>query len=110
MTKRMLLGATALQTFAACGLAFIATPAFAQVAAPPTTTGEESAQQATEAAAAQPTSEVAAQTGQEPTSEQAIVVTGSRIKRPNLESTIPITSVSGESLIQGGDTNVGDTL
>src|SRR4030095_2357484 len=33
-------------------------------------------------------------------------VTGSRIKRPNLESTVPITSVSGDSFIQAGNTNV----
>ena len=43
-------------------------------------------------------------------SSSAIVVTGSRIRRPNLESTIPITSVSGEQFFQQGNTNVGDTL
>ncbi|OYW45561.1 MAG: hypothetical protein B7Z08_10035 [Sphingomonadales bacterium 32-68-7] len=42
--------------------------------------------------------------------ETAILVTGSRILRPNLESTIPITSVGGDSIIQSGDTNVGDAL
>jgi outer membrane receptor protein involved in Fe transport len=40
----------------------------------------------------------------------AIVVTGSRIRRPNLESTVPITSVSGEEFFQTGDVSVGDTL
>jgi len=40
----------------------------------------------------------------------SIVVTGSRIRRPNLESTVPITSISGESIIQGSDTNVGEAL
>jgi len=40
----------------------------------------------------------------------SIVVTGSRIRRPNLESTVPITSITGESIIQGGDTNVGEAL
>ena len=40
----------------------------------------------------------------------SIVVTGSRIRRPNLESTVPITSISGESIIQSGDTNVGESL
>ena len=40
----------------------------------------------------------------------AIVVTGSRIRRPNLDSTIPITSIGGDSIIQQGDTNVGDAL
>jgi outer membrane receptor protein involved in Fe transport len=48
--------------------------------------------------------------GESATDGQAITVTGSRIRRPNLESTVPITSVSGESIIQGGDTNVGESL
>jgi outer membrane receptor protein involved in Fe transport len=42
--------------------------------------------------------------------DQAIVVTGSRIRRPNLESTVPITSISGESLLDQGNNNIGDTL
>lgn len=40
----------------------------------------------------------------------AIIVTGSRIRRPNLESTVPITSVSGEEFFQTGKTSVGDVL
>jgi outer membrane receptor protein involved in Fe transport len=40
----------------------------------------------------------------------AVIVTGSRIRRPNLDSTVPITSISGESILQGSDTNVGETL
>lgn len=39
-----------------------------------------------------------------------IVVTGSRIARPNLESTVPITSIAGESFFEQGRNNVGDTL
>jgi len=39
-----------------------------------------------------------------------IVVTGSRIRRPNLESTVPITSVAGEEFFQTGNISVGDTL
>lgn len=41
---------------------------------------------------------------------EAIVVTGSRIRRPNLESTVPITSTGGEELFQTGTTSVGDLL
>lgn len=41
---------------------------------------------------------------------EAIVVTGSRIRRPNLESTVPITSISGEQFFQQGDSNIGETL
>lgn len=43
-------------------------------------------------------------------SGDAIVVTGSRIKRPNLESNIPVTSIVGEDLFNQGQTNLGDTL
>lgn len=39
-----------------------------------------------------------------------IVVTGSRIRRPNLDSPVPVTSISGEELFQQGQTNLGDTL
>ncbi len=39
-----------------------------------------------------------------------IVITGSRIRRPNLSSTVPITSVSGETFVEQGRTNIGDTL
>jgi outer membrane receptor protein involved in Fe transport len=41
---------------------------------------------------------------------ETILVTGTRIRRPNLESTVPITSISGEDLFHQGDTNVGETL
>ncbi len=39
-----------------------------------------------------------------------IVVTGSRIRRPNLESNVPITSVSVEELTNRGEVNIGDAL
>lgn len=41
---------------------------------------------------------------------EAIVVTGSRIRRPELDSAVPLTSVSGEQFIQQGNTNLGDAL
>jgi outer membrane receptor protein involved in Fe transport len=41
---------------------------------------------------------------------EAIIVTGSRISKPGLASTVPIASISGESLIEQGNTNIGDTL
>jgi outer membrane receptor protein involved in Fe transport len=41
---------------------------------------------------------------------QAIVVTGSRIARPNLESPVPVTSVSGDEFFQTGQVSVGDVL
>jgi outer membrane receptor protein involved in Fe transport len=46
-----------------------------------------------------------------PTAEgEQIVVTGSRIRRPNLESNVPITSVSAEELTNRGQVNIGDAL
>ena len=41
---------------------------------------------------------------------EAIVVTGSRIRRPNLESQVPVVSVTGEEFFERGNTSVGDTL
>ena len=40
----------------------------------------------------------------------AITVTGSRIRRPNLESVVPVTSVQGEQFFQRGGTALGDAL
>lgn len=40
----------------------------------------------------------------------SIVVTGSRIRRPNLEANAPITTISGEQFFETGQLSVGDTL
>ncbi|MDV2888298.1 hypothetical protein RYX45_24355, partial [Alkalihalophilus pseudofirmus] len=40
----------------------------------------------------------------------AIVVTGSRIRQPNLESANPIAVVTGEEIFQTGGISVGDLL
>jgi outer membrane receptor protein involved in Fe transport len=45
-----------------------------------------------------------------PTTNQAITVTGTRIRRPNLESPLPVTSVGGEEFFQTGDVSIGDKL
>jgi outer membrane receptor protein involved in Fe transport len=39
-----------------------------------------------------------------------IIVTGSRIRRPNLESTVPIVSIAGAEFFETGAISVGDTL
>jgi outer membrane receptor protein involved in Fe transport len=39
-----------------------------------------------------------------------VVVTGSRIARPNLESPVPVTTVTAEELFETGNTSVGDLL
>ena len=45
-----------------------------------------------------------------PTNANAIIVTGTRIKRPNLESPVPITSISQQELTNQGQVSVGDAL
>lgn len=45
-----------------------------------------------------------------PANTSAITVTGTRIRRPNLESPLPVTSVGGEEFFQTGDVSVGDKL
>ncbi|WP_447930682.1 TonB-dependent receptor domain-containing protein [Sphingopyxis fribergensis] len=42
--------------------------------------------------------------------EGTIVVTGSRIRSPNLESAVPVTAISGEQFFETGQTSVGDVL
>lgn len=53
---------------------------------------------------------IAADDAAEAAAEGTIVVTGSRIRRPNLESAVPVTSISGDQFFQQGDTNIGDAL
>lgn len=46
----------------------------------------------------------------ESTAPTDVIVTGSRIRRPNLDSPIPITSISGQQVFEQGRSNLGDTL
>jgi outer membrane receptor protein involved in Fe transport len=41
---------------------------------------------------------------------QIIYVTGSRIRRPNLKSPLPVTSIQGTEFFENGKVSVGDTL
>lgn len=76
-----------LRSTAALGMiALVAQPAFAQEAE-----GEAVAEGAAE-------------------EESVILVTGSRIRSPNLESTVPVTAVSGEEFFETGQTSIGDVL
>ncbi len=89
--------------------ALIATPAFAQetqqdTAPPETLTSEQEIESGEDAQsdAGQPNTATA--------DEAAITVTGSRIRSPNLESPLPVTSVGGEEFFETGDVSVGDKL
>src|SRR5688500_7316845 len=117
MNKTTLLGATALKSAALIGLSFT----FAQAAnAQEVEVGvtEETNVVCAELPTQEErdrclTGEVELESGEDAdaaTGGEAIVVTGSRIRRPNLESTIPITSIGGEEFFQQANTNIGDTL
>jgi outer membrane receptor protein involved in Fe transport len=106
MNVTRLLGATALGG----ALAFLPAYASAQTDAPAGSTGSPTAP----GEPLNSQSEVELQSGQSTADGNAsggdVVVTGSRIRRPNLDSTVPITSISGEQFFQQGDANIGDTL
>jgi len=109
MNKKTLLSATSLRSVGALAIATtFAGQAFAQDAQP--VVAQTDAPPAEEQAPAVGASEVELQSNTTANTANEVVVTGSRIRRPNLESTVPITSIGGESLIKGGDTNIGDTL
>ncbi len=92
MKLRILLSATALSSASF----ILPTAAFAADPAAPTAATLQTA--------------TVAPTAEEDKKDENIVVTGSRIRRPNLESGVPITSISGEQFFQTGQTSIGDTL
>ena len=66
------------------------------------------AQDAEDTTAAQDAETDSATTGTN--SGDAIIVTGSRIRRPNLDSPIPVTSLNGNEFFETGRTSIGDVL
>lgn len=83
--------------------AFLANaPAFAQATTTTTQVGQTEEQ--TGDRSLEPVDESASRAGSE------VIVTGSRIPRPNLESTAPITSVNVAQLTQTGNLSIGDAL
>ncbi|HEV2818562.1 MAG TPA: TonB-dependent receptor [Allosphingosinicella sp.] len=96
-------------SFAALAIAGFASPAAAQD--PPADTQDRCANLPTQAERdACRGGEVALETTQAPVESGAILVTGTRIRRPNLESTVPITSVGIQELTDTGDVSLGDNL
>ena len=101
MRKFALLSTSAIGSAAFFGLAFAA-PAYAQPVRADCTDEEVAAgtcQRPAETADDEPAP-----------GEQVATVTGSRIRRPNLDSTVPITSVAAEDLTETADVSIGDNL
>jgi outer membrane receptor protein involved in Fe transport len=90
--------------------AIIASPAVAQqtksdTPPPQTQTSEQEVESNTDAQSSTNTA-----VNPNPTTNEAITVTGTRIRRPNLESPLPVTSVGGQEFFQTGNVSVGDKL
>jgi outer membrane receptor protein involved in Fe transport len=113
MTNWKLLGATALRT-GVFVLAASAAPAIAAAAANSKTSDASAAQPQPATNSTQPSTVVAVTQANNPPTTRAeaneITVTGSRIRSPNLQSALPVTSVQGEQLFQRGSTDVGEAL
>jgi outer membrane receptor protein involved in Fe transport len=56
------------------------------------------------------TDQIADEAASDADSSDAIIVTGSRIRRPNLESSVPVVSIGGDEFFQQGRTAIGDVL
>jgi outer membrane receptor protein involved in Fe transport len=117
VTNRNFLAATALSS-GALFMAALPTPAFAAAAAaasaaqtvppPPATT--QAVQDSTTNSTNPNDIAQANAVNNGRASQNAITVTGSRIRRPNLESVVPVTSIQGEQFFQRGNTDIGDAL
>jgi outer membrane receptor protein involved in Fe transport len=103
MRKFGLLGTSALGSFTFIGLSVaLATPALAQEVAE-----DDATEQGT---VGESETEIESGTDATPAAGETITVTGTRIRRPNLESAMPITSIGGEEFFQTSTISVGDVL
>jgi outer membrane receptor protein involved in Fe transport len=101
MKKFGLLSSSAIGSAALFGLSMaFASPAYAQ----------DDDQICTPEEAAAGTCTLSDSGGAAPTANNEVTVTGSRIRRPGVESVVPVTSIGGEEFFQQGQNNVGDSL
>jgi outer membrane receptor protein involved in Fe transport len=88
-------------------LAVSSAPAFAQDATQPADADETTQAVEPQSTVEEDAAADAATAGEE---REVITVTGSRIRRPTLESAVPITSISATELTQRGEISLGDAL
>lgn len=60
--------------------------------------------------AAAPAQDATAQGASDVEGSSSIIVTGSRIRRPNLEANSPVATISGDEFFETGQLSIGDTL
>ena len=121
MTFTRLLGATALLTsLAAPGAALAQSTAAGQpdckdsagatIACPQSAGEGETDAQASSAGKQGSASSLSATAESTAPAASDVVVTGTRIRSPNVTAAVPITSIGGEAVFQTGDTNIGELL
>jgi outer membrane receptor protein involved in Fe transport len=72
---------------------------------------QESTTEASDPDTLDPQSEVELESGQDAEQgDRSIVVTGTRIRSPNLTSSVPITSVGAQDILDSGNVSLGDAL
>ena len=102
---------TLLSATALAGSLSLAPAAFAQTAPAATSTqGDVAAQAATQDSTGATVATSDAPGTSDASDNGDVVITGSRIRRPNLDSGAPITTVSGAEFFQTGKISVGDIL
>lgn len=109
-TKAKKSGFLAGSAWSVLAFAFLPSPAAAQEVkadqSPPSTlTSEQEAESGQDAQSSTNTS-----ASPSPTASGAITITGTRIRRPNLESALPVTSIGGQEFFQTGNISIGDKL
>jgi outer membrane receptor protein involved in Fe transport len=92
------------------GASMVATPAFAQATTPPATPADTSGAQPTVGPPATSVAPTTNANGAAVTSPQEIIVTGSRIPQPNLETASPVTTVSSQEVKLQGTTRTEDLI
>jgi iron complex outermembrane receptor protein len=106
---RVLRASTAMSALLLVQAGLLASPALAQDVPPPTETPPADLSTPSGPVEAQPTPSTSAE-GEPVESSQDIIVTGSRIPQPNLESAAPVTVVSDQDVKLSGSTRIEDVL
>jgi outer membrane receptor protein involved in Fe transport len=106
---RVLRASTAMSALLLVQAGLLASPALAQDVPPPPETSPTDVSTPSGPVEAQPTPATSAE-GEPVESAQDIIVTGSRIPQPNLESAAPVTVVSDQDVKLSGSTRIEDVL
>ena len=109
LNRSVLRASTAMSALLLVQAGLLASPALAQDVPPPPEDSQTDISQPSGPVEGQPTPSTSAE-GEEVESAQDIIVTGSRIPQPNLESAAPVTVVSNQDVKLSGSTRIEDVL